>query len=287
MPADLLADTAVTPLADEPGAYTCEIGGAWNYQTPLGGVLMSIAIRAMQAELQAPALRLLSANCVFCSPVPEGPLEIRVEVIRCGRTAAQVRARLASTVHNGPGLEVTATFAAPRRGPDMCDVSPPDVPPPQACPDLFAPPPDGQASLRRTPAFISNYDARLAIGHHWWARDWSGGAAKMARWIRYLRPPTVADGSLDPLAIPPVVDVMPAALWEGVGPRMTRWIAPSLDLTVHFVAPAQSEWLLISGHCRRAWDGYATATMDVFDADGGLVAFSTQTMLIKTLPQRD
>jgi hypothetical protein len=79
-------------------------------------VLMTVAMRAMQAELGDPGLAPLAATTHFCSPVPAGPLEIRVEVLRKGNVAAQVRAALSSTTMPGPGLEVSATFGRERPG---------------------------------------------------------------------------------------------------------------------------------------------------------------------------
>ncbi len=284
MAADLLADTAVHAI--EQGKYTAELDAAWNFKTPLGGVLMSVAINAMRAELADPELSVLSASCTFCSAVPEGPVVVQVEILRRGRTAAQISARLSSGEGSAVGLIVVATFARERQGPDIRDIEPPDVPGPEACEGLFTSPDDPESAQRIRPAFSENFDVRLAEGHRWWERDWEAGPARMARWVRYLEAPTTDTGLLDALAIPPVVDVMPAAVWEGTGPGFTRWIAPSLDLTVHFLEPTAGPWLLIRGHCRRAWDGYATATMDVFDESKRLVAFSTQTMLIKSFGNR-
>jgi acyl-coenzyme A thioesterase PaaI-like protein len=82
---------------------TADLPHAWDFRTPSGGVLMTVAMRAMQAELDDPALRPISANTHFCSPVPAGPLEVRVEVLRRGNVAAQVRAALSSTTMPGPG----------------------------------------------------------------------------------------------------------------------------------------------------------------------------------------
>ena len=120
-PHDLLRDTAVTRLAAAPGWYTATLPPAWNFRTPSGGILMTVAMRAMQEELGDPELRPLSANTHFCSPVPAGPLEVRVEVLRHGNVAAQVRAALSSTTMPGPGLEVSATFGRPRVGVEVMD----------------------------------------------------------------------------------------------------------------------------------------------------------------------
>src|SRR5689334_4876830 len=171
-PADLARDTAVTRLKVAPGWYTAELSNAWDFRTPSGGALMTVAMRAMQEELADPALRPLSANTHFCSPVPAGPLEIRVEVLRHGGAAAQVRAQLSSTTMPGPGLEVSATFAREREGVDLIDTQPPAVPPPDDCAAG-----DGTAmpAGRFRPPIFDSLEWRLAQGNLWWTSDWKPG----------------------------------------------------------------------------------------------------------------
>ncbi|MGE3497182.1 MAG: acyl-CoA thioesterase [Candidatus Binatia bacterium] len=282
--ADLARDTAVSKLAAAPGWYTAELPDAWSFHTPSGGALMSVAMRAMQEELSEPALRPLSATTVFCSPVPAGGLEVRVEVLRHGGAAAQLRAQLSSTSVPGPGLDVSATFVRARSGmADMIDARPPPVPPPAECPsfDELPPPPDPR------PRFFRNVESRLALGDVWWEKGWKPGAARTARWFRYAVPQRLPDGRLDPLAIPPLADTMPPAVVQKLGPDHPPFFAPSLDLTVHFLDDTSSEWLLVSAHSRRARAGYASADAEIWGEDGTLVAFATQTMLLRRPPARE
>lgn len=275
---DLARDTAVAKLHVAPGWYTAALSHAWDFRTPSGGALMTIAMRAMQEELADPALRPLSANTHFCSPVPAGPLEVRVEVLRHGGAAAQIRAQLSSTVVPGPGLEVSATFARERDSFELLDAEPPAVPAPEACPgiDELA---VGPGRIR--PPFFDNFDSRLAQGQPWWGSDWIPGPARVARWFRYRIPQRLPDGRFDPLAIPPVADTMPPALTQRLGPRHPPFFAPSLDLTVHFLEDTRSQWLLAAVHARRARGGYATADVEIWDDAGRLLAFGTQMMLIR------
>src|SRR5262245_38902624 len=214
-PSDLAAATAVHKLERAPGWYVADLSDDWNYITPSGGVLMTVAMRAMSAELGDASMRPVSANTHFCSPVPAGPLEIRVEVLRHGSAAAQVRAQLSSTTMPGPGLEVSATFGRDRDSIDLIDAAPPAVPPPdQAAPMLRI----GGIDPSQRPAFFSNFDTRLALGNPWWTDGWAPGQARIARWFRYLVPQRLADGRLDPLALPPIADTMPPALSQKLGP---------------------------------------------------------------------
>ncbi len=280
-PRDLAADTAVTRLKVAPGWYTAELPEQWNFRTPSGGVLMTVAMRAIQEELADPGLRPLSANTHFCSPVPAGPLEIRVEVLRHGGAAAQMRAQLSSTTMPGPGLEVSATFGREREGVDVVDATPPAVPAPEECgivEHVFG------TSRRFVPPFFANFDYRLALGQPWWTSDWEPGPARIARWFRYKQPQKLADGRLDPLSIPPIADTMPPALIQKLGPDHPSFHAPSLDLTIHFLEDTRAEWLLTNVHARRARAGYATAEAEIWDDRGRLVAMATQMMMLRRVP---
>jgi acyl-CoA thioesterase len=280
-PRDLARDTAVTRLKVAPGWYTASLTDAWNFRTPSGGVLMTIAMRAMQDELGDPELRPLSANTHFCSPVPAGPLEIRVEVLRHGGAAAQIRAQLSSTEMPGPGLEVSATFGRDRKGADFLDAAPPDVPPPDASQRMDE---AGGIGLRERPRLFDNFDTRLALGSPWWTTGWKPGEARLVRWFRYLVPQRLADGRFDALAIPPIADTMPPALTQKLGPDHEPFVAPSLDLTVHFLEDTSSEWLLTHVHARRARAGYATAQAEIWDDRGRLIAVATQMMMLRSVP---
>lgn len=273
MGADFARDTAVTALPSAPGWYTADLPEAWSFKTPSGGVLMAIALRAMQAELKDPALLVRSANTLFCSPVPSGPLEIRVEVLRRGSAAAQMRAGLSSSKMPGPGLEVSATFALDRDGPDLLDSAPrPHIRPQDA---IVLGEPGGYE-------FFKNFEMRLAEGNEWWKPGWAPSPeARYSRWVRYLTEPRLSDGTLDPLAIPPVVDLMPTALLQKLGPDHPRYFAPSLDLTVHFLEPAKTPWIMTASHVRFARGGYASADVEVWDEDNRLAAFATQTMFLR------
>jgi acyl-CoA thioesterase len=284
-PSDLSADTRITAVSD--GTYRADLPESWSYFTPSGGVLMTLALRAMIAELADPELSLVSASCIFIRRLPAGPLRVVVEVLRRGRSAVQVRAALRTEGEDEPGLEVSATFGRTRPGPDASGRHMPDVPAPEQCEDA------GERALLADPArprpvrpFFGNLDIRLALGAPVWRSDWQAGEARMAFWYRYRVSQLDAQGRLDPLAIPPIADTMPSALARRLGPDHERFYAPSLDLTVHFLDPGQTDWYLVDVRCCRARQGYASAHADVWDASGSLVAFATQTMILRPRSKR-
>jgi len=211
-------------------------------------------------------------------------MEIRVEVLRHGSAAAQLRATLSSTSKPGPGLEVAATFARERPGPDALGSTMPVVPAPDDCEA------GGDRALRDdgTPRwqvpFFANFDIMLALGDPLWKSGWTAGEARMAFWYRYRSSQQRADGRFDPLALPPIADTMPSALARKLGPEHPLFFAPSLDLTVHFLEPSDDEWFLVDVRCPRARSSLATANAEIWDRSGHLVATATQMMMIRTRP---
>jgi acyl-CoA thioesterase len=273
----LAAASAVNRLRSAPGWYTCELCSDWNFMTPSGGVLMSIALRAMQAELDDPELRPLSANTLFMSPVPAGPMEIRVEVLRRGGVAAQLRAELSSTTLPGPGLEVSATFA--RRlpdGPTFTDAVFPDVPMPEDVPPV---------KPEERPAFFDNLEIVQVEGPAVFSEaGWEPSDALVSRWYRYRVPQHDAAGCFDRFALPPIIDNMPPAVFARLGSERPPAHAPSLDLTVHFLDDCDDEWLLLRHRAKKAHGGYGTADAEVWSRGGKLVAVGTQMMIFRSMP---
>ena len=188
----------------------------------------------------------------------------------------------------------------------------PDVPPPAACPDLLvdvsagsntapatagqtAKPADQRDSFGKNPhlraRFLHNFECRLAQGDRLWTDEFRAGPARYARWFRYRRPPRDAAGHFDRLAHAPIADTMPAALTQAIGPGPYRFFAPSLDLTLHVVDDTDREWVLVSAHVRRARAGWAIGEAELWDDQGRLLAFATQSMYVRTItgemPVRD
>lgn len=259
---------------EDAGRFSAHLEERWCFFKPSGGVLMSLALEAMRQVLGEAKQEVVSATTVFCTPVDAGRLEIEVEVLRAGTAASQLRASVRSDPTRR-GLELIATFACDREGyPDVVEANMPDVPPPDALQPALPNP-------RHRMPFFENFEQRLAYGHFSWEPgDWTPGPARYARWIRYLEPPMRA-GRIDPLAFPPIIDLMPPALVHKVGKEQAQFFAPSLDLTVHFYGSTEEEWFLVSGLCRRARGGTASAEVELFTRSGSLVAYGTQVMILK------
>ena len=275
--ADLAADTSVQALGG--GRYRLALGDAWDYLMPCGGVVHTVALRAAQAELDDPSLRLCSTTVMFCAPVRCGELEVSVQVRRRGGATAQ----LCVEVRNPDaelGAVATATFSRERVGPDVRGAAMPSV---RALADAL--PTDDLAP--RNPyhrfRFYHQLECRIADGERSWTPEFTAGPARYARWFRYRVPQRLGNGLLDRLALPPLLDNMPTALQRAIGPGDYHFHAPSLDLTAHFVDDTDREWLLLAAQVRRARAGVAIGEIEAWDDQGRLLAFATQAMHLKTV----
>lgn len=284
MSADLAADTAVRADAETPGRYHLTLPTSWDYLLPSGGVVMTAALRAAEAAVGDPALRLVSATTIFCAPIHPGKLIVDVTILRRGGSSAQVRAHLR---HGEPppdadntGLELTATFLRDRKGPDVRGTAFPAV---RSVADSIPVEDDAPNNPHARFRLYHQYDCRIADGERFWASGWEAGPARYARWFRYRTPQRDAQGRLDRLALPPIIDTMPTALHRAIGPGGYRFYAPSLDLTTMVVDDTTREWLLVDVTLRRANGGYAVADCEVWDDEGRFLAYGTQAMYLQGL----
>lgn len=281
--ADLAADTAVTPDPAVAGRYHVSLPTHWDYLLPSGGVVMTCALRAAQAHLADPTLRLASATTIFASPIHPGKLVADVHVIRRGAATAQVRVIVGHTQekNNEPGLELVATFMRDRKGPDVIGVA---FPATARSLDDSTPVEDGAPNNPHARfRFYHQLESRIADGEAFWTPEFREGPARYARWLRYKVPQRDAEGRFDRLAIPPIIDTMPTALHRAIGPGAYRFYAPSLDLTVYTIDDTTREWLLVACTVRRAKAGWAIGDCEVWDDEGRFVAYGTQAMYLNSL----
>jgi acyl-CoA thioesterase len=226
----------------------------------------------MQIEIGKPDQRLRTMTAMFAAPVLPSPAEIDVTVLRSGRSSSNCSATLRSD-GKAAGLSAVAFFGAPRPALEFVDLTMPDVPPPEAC-----------ARLRDTSRDIGNFwyqvDERRALGHE---RDeqYVPTTSECAFWYRFDEPPMLADGTLDPLAVLTLCDTMPMAVYERTGPSDVDWEVVSLDLTVHLLAEARSEWILGVNRARYGGDGYVSVENELWDLEGGLVAYATEAQVVQ------
>jgi acyl-CoA thioesterase len=279
-PADFVADTSVEAAGG--GLYHIDLSGRWNAAVyPFGSIACAVALRAAQAELGSSPQRLRTTTAVFVSPVPQGPLEIRVERLRIGRSMSQLQATARAAGSREGGLTLLAAYGLEREGFTFVDSEPPEAPPPERCPPP-ADPPEGFQRFRAT--FFEQIDTRLVRMNPPWRDDWTAGRAEAVRWMRFRRTPRLPDGTLDPLALVALSDTMPPAIGQKLGPGYPFFFAPSCDLTVHLFESTRDEWLLVRSRCRHAGEGYASAECEIWSRDRRLLAYGTQMMFLRFEP---
>ena len=120
------------------GRYSATISPDWSLAVaPQGGVVAAIAARAMKAELGTGQL-LRSFHGVFASPVPVGPVDIEVDVIRSGRSISQVQATVCAAGADA-GFTALGAFGNDRPGFGYTELEMPEVPAPEDCASVSRP----------------------------------------------------------------------------------------------------------------------------------------------------
>ena len=265
------------------GRYDAVVGAQWDLaMVPQGGVAAAVAARAMGVELGTDQ-PLRALHGVSASPVPHGPLEVDVGVLRAGRSVSQAQASVRAPGRSS-GFSALAVFGGTRPGFAFTELAAPEVPGPDACPSFRDPPPpevnpdwDGP-----WPFWGEVLEGRSASGKAPWD-DTPSDVAEVVQWLRFDEQPTGPDGDLDPLALLVLADVMPGAVFQRLEPVERGWFAPSIDLSVHILATASPGWILSHVKAHAAGDGYATAEAALWDPRGPdgpkLVAWAAQQML--------
>lgn len=284
---DFARDTDVVADPQRPGRWRAHLPEAWKVFYAFGGATMATAVRAATRALDRPDLHPVLATAVFIAPVPCGPLVVDTAVLRSGRSAAQVTAALSAAPGPGsevepagPDLHLTAVFGAHHEtGVAFVDVEYPAdaIPVDQA----EAPPPMPEDS----PFADINYHrqtewlpAQRGMAFRT-SDDWIPGPARSLSWHRLVSEPRLADGTVDPLALCLAADILSPAIFSRLGPLgpdNPPFLVLSLEISVQFVAPTTSAWLLQHTRVPVAGDGFAYSQVELWDLDRRLVALASQ-----------
>ena len=256
--------TAVAALGG--GAWRAHSSPEWSApRGPNGGYLAAIVVRAMQAELADPQRPARSITLHYLRPPGPGELRVDVVVERTGRRLSTLGARvvqdgrlcvIAIGAFSG-GYEPLAEYsAAMPEVPSWEEVEPLD-PHPQA------------------PPISHRVEQRPVIG----AQPFSGAAEALSGgWMR-LHEPHPMDA--------PALALYADAWLPSLFPRLHAPIgAPTIDLTIHFRAPAAAAAVdpasPVLGVFRSEYaaDGLFEEDGELWAADGRLLAHSRQLALL-------
>jgi acyl-CoA thioesterase len=260
---DLRRDTAITRTAD--GSYQAIIrdGYVAGASVPNGGLLLSLAARAMAQTAQRPSV--LTVTGQFLRRTQPGTATIDVDLLRSGRMV-MTRARLRQ---NGePALHATGIFAdrslLPRR--TWMTLSPPELPDPDACvssDDLWDDP-----SANAHPVF-RRLEHRIPHDQLHFTPDSISSRAEIVGWYR---PWT---GPCDEPTVPFLMDAMyPPIFATGL-----LAFAPTIEFTVQVRRAPDDGWLRYRFATRAIAGGVMEEDGQLWTADGDLIALSRQTAL--------
>lgn len=218
-----------------------------------GGAMLAVAITAMETATER---RIVWATTQFVASAPHGArLDVTVEELARGGRTSQVLVRAVTA--DGPMFTALGSTGVER--PDgfrAAYVQMPDVPPPESCPLLLPPAPDGErgyktvTDIRAAGAFAGGRPPELRI----WART-PGHCTSL------------------PAMTALVADHLPLTLarlagFDGAG--------ASLDNTLRVGPRAEHDWVLLELHPELADGGYGHGTVWVWAPDGTLLAVGSQ-----------
>ena len=261
--------TAVRPRPDG-RTFDVDVDPAWTIGPgkPNGGYLLAILGRAaVEAVAAAGGTQpfVVAANVTYVASPAVAPAVAEVEVLRVGRTASQVRARL---VQDG-NVAVDAMFTLGRLEPDSSpwwgEVPPVDLAPVEDAPVRAMP--AGSQTPNAGPTIRERVEIRFDPSSTAFTTGTPSGRGELKGWLRFV------DGrDHDPLSLLFACDAFPPATFDLV---MTGWV-PTLNLTAYVRAVPAPGPLRMRFRAGVVQDGFADEVMEIWDQAGRLVAQSTQ-----------
>jgi acyl-CoA thioesterase len=273
MPSDFDFDreTAVEPRGG--GHFEATLDRSWwVMRGPNGGYLAAIALRALAAAVDDPERAPRSLTVHYASPPADGTLQIATWIEREGRSLTSCSARLEQDGRL-VGLALAA-FSRARPGPDICDLTMPDVPP--ATQVAARPlPPDA-------PPIAQRWDSRWVLGAPRMYGAEPTDEAVTGTWIR-LPEGRVVDAGV-------AAAITDAAIPAIFGRVEEPLVVPTVDLTIHFrsalpVPGAEpDDFVLAVFRTGVVAEGFLEEDGEVWTADGTLIAQSRQLAAVMPLP---
>lgn len=271
---DLAVDTTVE---GSNGHYRATISPDWDFWTPNGGYLCSLALRAAAAESSQP--RPAAFYCHYLNPPKTRDAILEVETLRLGRRTQSMRVSMSE--EGRQLLEALVWTVADGLGGVEHDLAKmPEVPPPSElrtseeihAPDK-APFPFWENLESRPITWQGRWDER-PIQHPLWRC-----------WYRYRPTPTFNDYFVDAARSIILIDTMFYAAAALAHPGQFPFIAPSMDLAVRFHQhDLETEWLMSSTESPIAASGLMGGYAAVWSTKGKLLATGGQQMIATPLP---
>jgi acyl-CoA thioesterase len=268
---DFDRETGVEALGD--GRYEAVLDRSWwVMRGPNGGYLAAIALRALVAAVGDPERAPRSLTVHYAAPPTKGTLEIATRIERQGRSLTSCSARLEQDGRL-VGLALGA-FSRARPGPDVCDLTMPDVPPATQVTALPVPP--------DAPPIAQRWESRWAINPPRTPGDPPAVDAVTGKWIRLPERHVV-----DAVVAAAITDASIPAVFSRLDEPI---VVPTVDLTIHFrsglpVPGAQpDDFVFAVFRTGVVAEGFLEEDGEVWTAGGTLIAQSRQLAVVMPFP---
>jgi Thioesterase-like superfamily len=254
------AVSALVPAGN--GRFEGEIDSEWTIGgKPNGGYLLAMLGRA--ATSTGPHDHPIAASAHYLTPPDPGPVTIDTEVLRAGRTATQVRARMSQA--GTPCIESLITAAhLPDDTTPYWDGGVPETSPVDKADCVpFAPDRPGGLHI----AILEQIDVCLEPGVNGPGGINPTGKGELRGWLALP-----GDEPFDPISLLFAVDSFPPAT---IDIEFVGWV-PTLELTVYVRALPFPGPLRVLQRAQLIGSGRVDETCFVWDRTGRLVAQATQ-----------
>ena len=252
--------SSVRDLAD--GRYQAELHPEWTIAgKPNGGYLLALLGRAAAATTSH--AHVLAASAHYLRPPVPGPATIGAELLRAGRTASQVRARLNQDDQTCLEALITVTDLDPE-APVVWDGGLP-APGDAAFSDCARLQPRAPGGMRVN--MLDQVDLRLEPASSGFTGGRPSGRGELRGWLALPD-----DEPFDPVSLLFAADSFPPATFDI---ELTGWV-PTLELTVYIRAlPAPGPVRVLQRAQLIAGQRFDESCF-IWDSTGRLVAHSTQ-----------
>ncbi len=266
----------LAPVSGVDGRFSLSFDAGWKVLYVFGGVTFAALVQAVVDHLDRGDLTPISAQATYIEPVVDGPAAVQVDIIRSGRRGAQARATLWNTAD--PAAEgspaITMDIMLGRLDQEIGGFLNTSMPADAGRPD------GGLAREAMADRFVDvpfhrQSDFRMIGGFE----DRTNPEPRSVSWFRMVTSPIDESGAWRPAALALPGDMLGPAVTRGMDGQ--RFFVVTLQLSIQWFAPARSEWICQHAVGLRAGGGFTTGTTELFAEDGTLVAFATQTALMR------
>lgn len=251
-----------TRLGPHRFAPTAHTGGAWSateqHVSPLAGLLIH-EIEAERIRQARPALLISRITLDILGPIAVSPFDIRVEVVRPGRTIELVEAT--AVIDGRDTVTARAWFACVEDTDAVAGGEPPSLEPPDTLPAW-------PLTEVWQGGYIESLDIR-AIG--------IPRPGRTTAWVS-TTVDLLAGESVSELAA--FVGLVDTANGIAVRQEPTKWLFPNLDLTIHLYRQPSGRWIGLDTSVVFGHRGQGVTSSVLHDLEGP-VGFAQQTLTVR------